>query len=564
MRMARVGVLLEREAAERRWKHGVNAFQVYIEEVLAYAGIPYERTETLAEVRERGFDLLICAVASETKETREAIRRYVEEGGVAVSYGGLRAFAEELGYRRAGASGPGYAVFPAEWHVAADARVRYLEAELWTASGEGAHSAATAGRVYGEGSGGADRGPLVQRFALGKGFIDRWAVDVPDTIVRMQQGIAPVVEDGLPAPDGTAPVDDSILKADDGIAMDWSLDRERTSTNKAYFGRPYADYWREALIAHLLRCAAERGLTLPFTGYWPDGVDHVAMISHDSDHNQDAHALATLELLQECGVHSTWCMLEPGYSKEIYERVSGAGHELAFHYNALESQGGKWSESAFARQLDWLKQAAGLANVTSNKNHYTRFEGWDELFEWCEKYGVASDQTRGPSKQGNVGFLFGTCHPYFPVAWSTRRNRLYDVLEIGFLTQDLNLPHWSDPTIVRPLLERVAEVGGVAHFLFHQTHIHSSPNVRDAFRQVIAEARRLGFPFWTGKQINDWVRARRNVRITDVKADGAPVLDGDPAGSGLVVWVPLTEAAQTAEGGGTEMKYGLPCRRFVV
>src|SRR5690606_27671477 len=124
---------------------------------------------------------------------------------------------------------------------------------------------------------------------------------------------------------------------------------------------------------------------------------------HDSDINKDDHAYTTLELLQEVGLQTTWCMLEPGYSKPIYEQVKAAGHELAFHYNGLEAQKGIWSEEEFARQLQWLKDAADIQEVTSNKNHYTRFEGWDELFAWCEKYGIAADQTRGPSKKGNVG-----------------------------------------------------------------------------------------------------------------------------------------------------------------
>ncbi|MFX9665028.1 hypothetical protein ABTO78_20435, partial [Acinetobacter baumannii] len=91
-----------------------------------------------------------------------------------------------------------------------------------------------------------------------------------------------------------------------------------------------------------------------------------------------------------------------------YDRIRAEGHEVAFHYNAVEADEGIWDEAEFSRQLDWLKRAAGTPSVASNKNHLTRIEGWGELFRWCEKYGIEADQTRGPSKKGNVGFIFGT------------------------------------------------------------------------------------------------------------------------------------------------------------
>jgi hypothetical protein len=255
-------------------------------------------------------------------------------------------------------------------------------------------------------------------------------------------------------------------------------------------------------------------------------------------------------------------MLEPGYSPSIYEQVKAAGHELAFHFNALEEQGGRWDEHEFARQLEWLKRAAGLTSVTSNKNHYTRFEGWGELFAWCERYGVQVDQTRGSSKKGNVGFLFGTCHPYFPMAWADERNRLYDVLEIGFLTQDMNLGNWSDSSIIMPFLEQVVRVGGVAHFLFHQVHIERHEAVRDAFRMLVREARSRGFEFWTCAEINAWCRARRLAKVTGLRSSGEAVVEHAPPGT--VVWIPVPPDADVPPGGTYAVRFGHRCLRQVI
>jgi len=88
------------------------------------------------------------------------------------------------------------------------------------------------------------------------------------------------------------------------------------------------------------------------------------------------------------------------------------------------------------------------------------------LEEWLLPF-VKCDQTRGPSKQGNTGFLFGTCQPYFPISWFNEHNRFYDVLEVGFLSQDLDIGTWADRSVVKPFLEQVYAFEGVAHILFH-------------------------------------------------------------------------------------------------
>ncbi|GAE06913.1 hypothetical protein [Paenibacillus sp. JCM 10914] len=403
-------------------------------------------------------------------------------------------------------------------------------------------------------------GTLLHQIPYGLGRIDRWAVNIPREVVLLQQGIEPVLEDGIPALDGTGKVNEGILKADDAIALDWHHDRASTVSGQKHFAVPHADLWRECLISHLVSVALEFGMTIPFIGYWPEGVDHMAMISFDSDQNQDAHAEATLELMDEVGVKSTWCMIEPGYSAPVYERVKAAGHELALHYNALEIQGGRWDSKELARQHQWFRDVTAIPNAISNKNHYTRFEGWGELFEWCEREGIQADQTRGPSKPGNVGFLFGTCHPYYPMSWFQDGNRLYDVLEIGFLTQDMDLVGWADSTIIEPFLDQVKRVDGVAHFLFHQVHIHRQEKVRDAMRMLVRQARRRGFQFWTCEQINEWCRARRMTVIDGVNELGEVVVH--QAQPGTVVWIPVKSAE--AAGTSAQIRFGHLCRKQVV
>ncbi|SEN13443.1 hypothetical protein [Lihuaxuella thermophila] len=561
MRMAEVGVLLDKKAAKRRWENGLNVFQHYIGEILQHAGIPFQWLDGADEIPQSRLDVLMIALDAQEEESAAKIWEFAENGGVVISFGGLNRLAVKLGYAATGAGGKGYARLPGEF---GDTRLlRYLHSYPWRRISGSGHFIRETGSIHREHPEGDPLGPALIQCQVGKGIIDRWAIGIPETVVSFQQGTHPVIEDGIPALDGTGSVDDGILKADDGMEMDWELDRRQTQTGASYFAYPYADLWREVLIGHLLKRTLEKGLTLPFLDYWPDGISQVATISLDSDHNLDESAETTLDVLEECGVSATWCIIEPGYSPSVFRRIEEKGHELAFHYNAVDHDGGSWEEAEFRRQLDWWKTAAGAEAPVSNKNHYTRVEGWGELFRWCETYGILSDQTRGPSKKGNIGFLFGTCHPYFPVAWSDEQNRLYNVLEIGFLTQDLD--HWNlaDSSVVVPFLEQVKQVKGVAHFLFHPVHIHNQEPVRRALRKVVREAKQRGFVFWTGKQINDWERMRRNIRIEGVDEEGNVSIHSEADVEQVVVWIPLPDLKGTREDS-VQKIYGVWCAKKVL
>lgn len=560
LKYASIGVWSDKSEITRRHAAGRNVFESYGLEILRAYGIPYREIVHIDELS--SFDIVICLVdGDESSEALDRLWAYAEAGGTLVAYGGMEAFRRKLGLELIGDCPANLYASPPAWmnlELEPDTiGIRALAAEPWTggsAEGEGLLISQPTGQPF---------APLIQTLSIGRGRLIRWAVNVPDTIVRLQQGGGPVVEDGVPAPDGSANLDEGILKADDGMTLDWTLDRKTTETGMPYFHCAYADVWKEMMAAHLVYTGLDLGVAVPMIDFWPAGVEQVAMISHDSDDNLDEHAVTTLAVLEECGVRTTWCMLEPGYSREIYRDVHASGHELAFHYNALPQDNGWWGKDEFERQLAFIRQETGVP-IISNKNHYTRFEGWGELFRWCETYGIIADQTRGPSKRGNVGSLFGTCHPYFPIAWLDEGNRLYDVLEIGFLTQDIDYPGLADSTIIRPLLEESRRRRGVAHFLFHQRHIHRLPDVREALREVVRQAKSMDFVFWTGRQVNDWTRLRREI-VLEPSGDRLGVRT--PAGGNgveAVVLVPVAVVGDEAGANSTLERYGIRFTTTVV
>lgn len=534
MKVAKIGILFDEKEAELNWSEGQNIFGSFLFEILDHIRLPYEKVKVMDEYD--SFDVLIVSHSNNSEEASAKILAYATAGGTVISYGGLNDIQGKLGFSNMFAPQKGYADLSG--FLNQETPLRFLNAEPWTQDTD--IEVTEFGSVADEAKTWQGASAL-QQIKYGSGTIERWSIAIPETIVGLQQGTKPVLEDGTPAPDGSANLDEEILKAEDGFELDWVLDRAFTETGMPYFPHPYADLWKEVIVEHLLKIVLDKGLTLPFLDYWPADVQHVAMISHDSDLNVDESAQITLETLKAENVQSTWCMIAPGYSPSIYDQIKKDGHEIALHYNALEQDEGIWSAEAFQTQLAWVEKATNTTHTVSNKNHYTRFEGWGELYAWCENNGIQVDQSRGPSKKGNIGFLFGTCHPYFPIAWADEKNRLYDVLEIGFLTQDLNHNTLSDVSVIQPFLDGVKRVNGVAHFLFHQYHIYNQPKVREAIVHLITTAKDQGFAFWTSKQINDWERARRRVTIDGISPSGAIKLTTLDEENDFVILIPVGE-----------------------
>jgi hypothetical protein len=277
--------------------------------------------------------------------------------------------------------------------------------------------------------------------------------------------------------------------------------------NFQIFYHPIADELRELVIKSVLYAAQKRRLPLPMLWYHPHNLPALGHISHDSDGNNQDLAWSLLKVVRALGIKTTWCIIEPGYSKEFYEAIKADGCEIALHYDALDGRPRtSWGEHQLRGQHDWLTRAANV-QVVSNKNHYTRWEGRLDFFRWCAAVGLQCDQSRGPSKLGTIGYPLGGSHPWFPI---DNNGRLIDCLELNLQTQDLVIT--CPDYLGRYWVEQAVRHYGVAHLLFHPAHIETS-GVADALRMVVNYGREHGIEWWTCAQINAWERARRNVNL---------------------------------------------------
>ena len=484
----------------------------YIHEILGHAGVAYTSLafDDLASALPQLTVLLTVGEASLPADLASALQAWVGSGGQWISVGGVCGQVDLLGvtpepsaylsFGGGGSStlGEGYLQPTATsrltehvnmpLHFFNGIPVRVDDATV-LATALDAHQRATTR-------------PALTVKAVGQGRSTLIAVDIPGTVVRIQQGIG-VTRDGVSAPDGTAPVGDNVLKSGDGSVLDWIFDRQPVPSVPGLnaFLQPIADLWREVLLRTIFEAADAAGTALPVLWFYPRNLPALAHLSHDTDGNEIPLGERLLEVVNEQGIHSTWCVIVPGYPPELMDRIKASGHEFAMHYDSM-SDDCPWSHELFHAQWVQLVEMFGGEPV-SNKNHYLRWEGDVEFFHWCVEHGIQLDQTKGASKTGEAGYNFGTCHVYFPVDFG---GEVIDVLEMTTPTQDLEI--FAPTALLYPLAEAVLKSNGILHLLFHPAHI-AKPDVAAAIAEAVKITHAAGMEWWTAAQINAWERARR-------------------------------------------------------
>jgi hypothetical protein len=514
-----IAVVDDQGATEQAHQAGQDAWWAYLAEVLGHLRLPY-RSVAPTEAAAPASSVGVLVFPTTPTVTPGGVESWVREGGALIVVGDPGPLADLAGVSAVGSV--------AEDHVVLD------DNPVWSSRPPVALHA-VGGSRFGPGDVEVlarwrnDDAPAVVLRRLGAGVVLTYGVDLWQSIVRIQQGYA-VTADGEPAADGTAPIDDGLLKCEDGMVLSFEHDRAMPPGEPdlvepflhtypppsavPMFDQPQADWWCSLFAQSLWWAAEHTGTAVPWLWYWPSGVDAVAHMSHDSDGNIDEQGRAALDAFEEAGVQVTWCHVFPGgYSPDVHADITAAGHENALHYNAMgDADLASWGWPQMRAQYAWAQAVTRTEQIVSNKNHYTRWEGWTDFYTWCERLGIQLDESRGPSKQGDVGFLFGAAHVSFPLAPVAEGNRFFDVLNLPLHTQDLA---WAGHSAVRDvILDGAQAVHGVAHFLFHGPHLLLRPPTRAACIELADEARRRGMPWWTATRINSWERSRRGVTLS--------------------------------------------------
>ena len=190
---------------------------------------------------------------------------------------------------------------------------------------------------------------------------------------------------------------------------------------------------------------------------------------------------------------------------EVVGELSDEGFDIGLH-GSYHSTG---SATMLGDERRLLERATGRP-VTSTRQHYLH---WDVRLtpQAQSAAGLRADSTLGFNR--NVGFRAGTSLPFrlFDLA-AVRRT---DVLEVPLTVQEgtllaanaLELDRSQALEVVRSLLDRVADVGGVATLLFHP-HSLLNPDHLATYRWSIDYGRAKGAWFASLRDIDNWWRER--------------------------------------------------------
>lgn len=410
----------------------------------------------------------------------------------------------------------------------------------------GAHKKATNCEVV---AGCDNAGVALSRRKNGKGWAVFLAPHVGQTIRLMQMGRS-VECDGIGPSDGSAVLDNGILRAEDGTALEFGRDRcSVEGCDIPFFGYPHADTVRECLLRALFFCTDHRSTVVPMFWHWPRAARGAALLTMDCEEFEPDNVNKLYRTLSMFGMPAAWMVALPGYPVDVYRAIRAWDHEVGLLFLTDDEAG--WHEEKMKIQLTAVARLSAQQNMMSARPHDGRWRGWTRFYELCELSGARVSLSKGGRQPGTSGFLFGTCHPFVP---QRRDGSGYLVTEVP---QTIYHPGavTPDPAADRIIFQTALRYGCL-HIACPSDVIKSAPAAA-SLRRVLSVCKQQKLEFMLPEQVQRFERGRRALRISQRVFDdeGTLHISSDVALEGLTLMVSGPRIA--AEVKGKDVNVGL-------
>lgn len=487
-----------KEMAKSRWvRFGLvtspdDPYSPYYAEAMADTGLRFESPASLKPEDIAQFDVLVFGgVGVLDREDASTVAEWLGRGGMAVFSGSAWGAASLLGLKPGGQHLSVGSVVPRKGASIAINGVDFIKFY-----GSKVHNSAQAETLWELTSGGVG----LSVAGIGRGKVWYLAPHLGQTTAQMVFGRS-VETDAIGPTDGSARLDDGILRAEDGINLDYLDDRSHTEDGAPYFAFAHADALRELFSRCVLAAAQATGRPFFAIGQWPHGVEAAGLLSIDCDSNDEDRFNEVARMVANIGGRPVWMVEVPGYSQEVYRRMRGSLHEAGLLYSPDK---GKWETEGLRLQHTSLARSASFREIAAVRPRDGRWHGHLLVYRMAESAGIKTLISKGGRQLGTSGFSFGSCRPTRPV----HAGRPIEVYELPYAVY---LPAFPD-SAVESVLATVTNLGGCLHISSDLTSLESH-NCQAALQRMIMLARQANLRFMLPSEIARHLRQRSDARI---------------------------------------------------
>lgn len=330
------------------------------------------------------------------------------------------------------------------------------------------------------------------------------APHVGQTMALMQMGRS-VESDGIGPNDGTAKLDDGVLRSEDGAVLSFEVDRSATCEESGpFFESPHADVVKELWIRTILLACLQVGAAPVVFWHWPDNAPGAAAISIDCEEFDPNHVTALSRQMSMFGAKAAWFVGLPGYPLDIYRNLIKNEHEIGLLFLVEESQG--WTEERIRIQQLALMRSTSLGGIVSARPVEGRWKSLTSFYDLAEGSGIKLSASKGGRQPGTSGFLFGTCHAFHPYRRDGHTYRILELPYCVFCPGMVTSLDCADRAILRAAMR-----WGCIHVAL-RSEVGGSMEGLNGIRQFLAGAKQAQLAFLTPEQIHDFERGRRSMK----------------------------------------------------
>lgn len=492
----------------------------YYEEVFEHGGFSFRTLDTITADELRVIDVLILAGYGKLdSETRQLVASWVDSGGTLVCSGSSWGLDGLLG------------LAPSERHISTGYLVSGQEDRLWPDHAQRVRF--IGGDLHQPGkcrtiATTTDGWVGVSRMSAGKGLAMFVGPHIGQTMARMQLGTS-VESDAIGPNDGSAILDDGLLRAEDGTILSYEDDRDVAGDSLPFFKFPYADTLKDILLRATMNAIDHTGKSAMVLWQWPNMAPAAVMLTLDCDDLEPDHVYPMYQLLSLHGCPAAWIVPAPGYPLDTYRMLMRWEHEVGSLFIA-ENKGG-WTEHHLKLQRTALSRTASVQSMVTMRPIFGYWRGWDHFYDMCEVGGARVSVSKGGRQPGTSGFLFGTCHPFFGRKADTTERLVMEIPYQIYMPGEVVSDAVSDAIFAQNLNH-----GGCLHFVASPKAITNS-TVTNSIRRLIINGRSNRLAFLKPEQAWEYEKARRAMRRVQnhVDREGQIVLIPDANMEGLTI-----------------------------